>query len=100
MSSALLHAFESACDGGMLACVQRGSSDEKAAGPSTRKRQASRKRRALLDILEQVLQPPYRAVLPSWPSGQQCSALMQVSKPCKANFTMNILGCPCLMTMA
>lgn len=35
-------------------CSQRGSSDEKAAGPSTRKRQASRKRRALLDILEQV----------------------------------------------
>ncbi|CAL8464813.1 g4348 [Coccomyxa elongata] len=34
--------------------LHRGSSDEKAAGPSTRKRQASRKRRALLDILEQV----------------------------------------------
>lgn len=37
-----------------MPCAQRGSSDEKAAGPSTRKRQASRKRRALLDILEQV----------------------------------------------
>ncbi|BDA50405.1 probable DNA replication ATP-dependent helicase/nuclease DNA2 at C-terminar half [Coccomyxa sp. Obi] len=34
--------------------LHRGSSDEKAAGLSTRKRQASRKRRALLDILEQV----------------------------------------------
>ncbi len=56
--SAVLHALDSACDGGVLAHAQRGSSGEKAAGPSTRKRQASRKRRALLDILEQVLQDP------------------------------------------
>ncbi len=42
--SAVLHALDSACDGGVLAHAQRGSSGEKVAGPSTRKRQASRKR--------------------------------------------------------